>query len=539
MGFDIGWEVAGDRGLTDKELDAISAHVATWASKIIEYDLYVARARQPEIQAFYTIRPRTHEPGEDAGHGYNYEAMLEVFEALSELQRLLPDFEVRVEDDFNAYEWDAAGGEFVQLDEGGILTHHRFDEAQWTRASQRQPASTPADVGGEVVIAARPVPAPEGGSIAEARRDEEKVDRVAASWLRMIEDPAISDADVTRQLSSGVREPAVFDAALSILRTPSVNAEGYVDRETAAAIDVLRRAATRAEDVAAVLLARLRRDGSAPWRDRIHDSLEDCDADAARAVLWLEVSAGARLRTAHARALARHRNGLSLLRRARDVPFAAREAVDALYKLDPAIGEAERRALLEHPFWLIRWRAARWAPHAEREGDLAAAWKTLKDAQIAVDARAVEDFQRAKGKPSRELPPLPPALAGLASTCADHRRWALLVVDEGRRASDAPALVLADELDEALALEGYPRVRARWTLWPRVPADRDARGEWARRHAHEIDDATLRDVAVHGASVVAKRFPPPRVVLSPDELEHAERLVRAAEERGRQLLRLP
>lgn len=112
---------------------------------------------------------------------------------------------------------------------------------------------------------------------------------------------------------------------------------------------------------------------------------------------------------------------------------------------------------------------------------------------------------------------------------------------EACRDADAPALVLADELDEALAIRGYPRMRPRWSLWrkvlPALPFEPAARGDWARRH--EVEDATLRDVALHGAQVVAERFPPPRLVLTPEERDHAERLVRAADEHGRQLLRLP
>ena len=800
MGFDIGWEVAGARALTDDDLDAIAIHVAKWASQIIEYDLCVARTRQPEIQAFYTVRPRTHEPGEDAGHGYNHGAMLDVFDALAELQRLLPDFEVRVEDDFAAYEWD--GDEFVQIHERGILSNPRFDEAQWTLASKRAapPPTTAlrrndllalrAVASGSATFAeckhacdlpvsceeatlalatciARDAPdspilaslltfigfAPRpalwsvlalagdagngdaidaltrcqseegarlllaggprarrigtlmlGGIVAEwageelekvtpddpemalvvafaradrellrdpnhprlaaaltklaaviaatpfcaevereaqavlealkreqvlpedvvydvlvdlrrcvaagpsklwegrfidpaqrasivAQRDEllaraaavfgaeappappappvpdviderleravqerfvgerdcrawtdearrpEAIGRVVATWLRAIEDPAMPDADATRYFAPLAAEPAMFDAVLSILRTPPVDAEGRVSRETTAALYMLRRAEARPDDVAAVLLARLRRDSNAVWRDRIVDTLADCDAEAARAARLLDLHAGARLRSAHAQALARLPNALPLLRRTRDMPFGATYAVEVLYKLDRPSGEPERRALLEHPFWLVRWRAAMAAVYSERDADLAAVWRTLKNAETSLDARGIEDFERAKASPSRELAPLPPAVAGLTSTCADHRRWALHFVDERHRASDAPTLVLADELDEALALEGYPRVHARWTLWRDVPADPVARGAWAR--GFEIEDATLRDVAAHGASVVAKRFPPPRLLLSPEDLERAERQVRDAEERGRQLLRLP
>jgi hypothetical protein len=800
MGYDIGWEVVGDRALSETEVSEVAKHVEQWSALIIGYDLYVAKVRQPAVQAMFSLRPTSDDPDEEDAGGYVPEVLDHVFTALGELKALLPAFEVRVEDDFNGYEWDGTG--FESTGESGTLAHPDVDKTQWEFVAQRPRATQPtnhdlaelrevaygspsrelcervskhgaeqatlalalrltrepatssllgsilvdiwmtprpalwpilavmgdAGVGAAIdaltrcqsedaarallaggprartlgyltlgscahywgtdlerataddpesvlaVVLARAnrellidpkhqrladalqelktvvektpfcaeleseaetlmkqlvrknlpsesvvhdglleiehcfanapsklwegnfiddamrpaivearelllqramqVLGPEpGGSIVErppivpisttdalleraeregyrgdspwrGRYDDARqpdISRVIEFWLRGVEDTSINDNDATSFFQAFAAEPAMFDTVLAILRAPPTDIEGFNTRETFSALNMLRRAKSRIDDVAAVLIARLRRDTGAPWRDRLIDELADCESDAARAALLLELESGARMRSAHARSLARHPNALSLLRRMRDLPSAARDTLDEWHRIPAEKGEPERRAMLEHPYWLVRWRAAAACDYATRDGELAAVWRTLRGAETSLSGYGLEDLQRNTAEPTRELLPLPPATAGLASTCADHRRWAIKYVDDRRRESDAPALVLADELDEALAIRGYPRTRPHWALWrkamPALPLDPAARGDWARKH--EIEDATLRDVALQGAQNIAERFASPRLVLTPEERDGVERLVRAADERGRQLLRLP
>lgn len=139
MGYDIGWEVVGDRALTEAEVDAVAKHVEQWSALIVGYDLSVAKARQPAVQAMFSLRPTSGDPDEDDAGGYVTEVLDHVFSALGEVKTLLPDFDIRVEDDFNAYEWDGTG--FEPAGKGGTLAHPDIDKSQWELVSQRPVAT--------------------------------------------------------------------------------------------------------------------------------------------------------------------------------------------------------------------------------------------------------------------------------------------------------------------------------------------------------------------------------------------------------------
>jgi hypothetical protein len=128
MSYDISWAVVGDRGLSDAEIEAAAQHVAKWSEDIDGYDLVVAKAPQPAVQAFCSRDLSTEELEDEL----NIERL---FDALGELKELLPAFEIRVEDGFNAFEWDGDG--FVPKGAPGGLAHPNLDERQWELITQR------------------------------------------------------------------------------------------------------------------------------------------------------------------------------------------------------------------------------------------------------------------------------------------------------------------------------------------------------------------------------------------------------------------
>lgn len=137
MSYDISWAVVGDRGLSDAEIEAAAQHVAKWSEDIDGYDLFIAKAPQPVVQAFCSRDLST----EDLEDDLNVERL---FDALADLKGVLPAFELRVEDGFNAFEWDGDG--FVPKGQPGGVAPPDVDEAQWEFISERaKPAARQAD----------------------------------------------------------------------------------------------------------------------------------------------------------------------------------------------------------------------------------------------------------------------------------------------------------------------------------------------------------------------------------------------------------
>ena len=120
MGYDIGWAILGTEPLAAEELALLHAHVTAWAPRIMDYDLSVPIAAQPEVQAAFSLRPSRNPDVEvdeefygSGAFGFAMDVVEEIFEALEEMRELVPRHEVVIQDDFHGFRWTGTGFDIV------------------------------------------------------------------------------------------------------------------------------------------------------------------------------------------------------------------------------------------------------------------------------------------------------------------------------------------------------------------------------------------------------------------------------------------
>jgi len=355
--------------------------------------------------------------------------------------------------------------------------------------------------------------------IAEAAGDPALAARLVEVWDAAFAGRWKGASGLARLFGPAAAVAPLFDHALEEIGAP--DREASWDRSSAA-FDLVGHAAGRAAEAAAVLMARARADRhriGVDWRHLTYGALRDLAPEVATATAILELGEAHAVREAESLLILIARDagtGIAMLERAVDLPHLAVPCARVLRKVQHPGVEPLRRRWLEHPFWEVRLAAA----GANRDGDtrraeLIAVWAQIDHADIPMsdDERRRDAPDGPIGRPVQLLP-LPPLTHGLASRCADHRRGAIAAVDALRRPADAPALVLADELDRALQRRGHRRQGPGWWRWrdvvPELPLERRARVAWAAAHPVALP-AALALVRDEGADVVAATFPPPHL----------------------------
>ncbi|MEZ4403830.1 MAG: hypothetical protein R3B06_27655 [Kofleriaceae bacterium] len=359
---------------------------------------------------------------------------------------------------------------------------------------------------------------------------------VARWWYVAHDTPWDNASRISEILASVAAAPALMAACVDELAAPAATTYGGRARS---ALDLVARATTHVELVTAVIVARLRRDRGrspeeVPWRTDAYRALRRIASPVVAPTVRLELAA-ATLPSEQIELMeclaASDLDAADELRGLVDVPGLAGEATRARVRGGMET-EAGRTKLLAHPYWKIRLMAAdQCRDWGRARVETCAVWAAVDAAGLPTpgderahalgDGRASwDELALAHGRPIT-LPALPPAVAGVASSCADYRRWALWAVDQAPTAGLAPARVLADELDRALSGRGHPRTPLPWSRWQAVvaglPAERHARLAWAIANRPDDLDPILARVIDDDAATVAAALPAARYTLTADQ----------------------
>ncbi len=372
--------------------------------------------------------------------------------------------------------------------------------------------------------------------------------------------------DAARALEPAASDPAVIAALRAIILADDGDGE-----RRRFAIELLAYARAAANDAVLVLVERLRRDrdrtrDDARWRDAAIEGLGRLGHPSATATLVLELAAETPVGWYPTlRALGRVAGAAALpyLRRAFPCAGAAEYVIDTLEDLPAATAWLRELAASPEP----RYRALA-GRYLGRRGDaelplVAAIWKTLDavgyERRSGFREDALDKLGVRRGEPELawdvlvgqrglapiELPPLGDVLDGLVALDDSRQRMLERLGRDNPDASLLVALVLAVELDEALARRGYRKASPpKWEEWTaRVPAWAPfssrygydpAMGAWIRAHRSELPpqrlSPALQRVLDDGADAVAAAMPDPRFLLEPAEaimLDAAERALLA------------
>ena len=515
MAWEVKWYLRSEaRAITEAEKQALLAHAEQEEGRGYTKARYILGV----IGGSGSVAAGMTQVPEDLAHP-DWALLLS---ALSALRAVIPDAQLRIEDDLGLISWNDATG--------------RYETRGWERSTAAAAAAEPApaeDVADAPIRAAlSELTTGTGDRYAQrqalaAKNEPERVARLGMALLPTLPkddwpktarsdlaqaiaqamealreipaslEPAIRtlwlarpDSDFTRYIATALEQVAGQPFMVALAKAALESDE--TDADTLNCVcQVLTRARAAADEVVPLLAARAQRDRKntgreSTWRERLLCALEFMarpngfatvllDADVDRKILGRAASALAKSDAARA---------LPYLDRMKDAPgISASSLVRVLGDVAvPAAAESLIR-YLDHGEAATRTATANALVQHGRLPEIAAVWRTLDAAVYRRDSypreRALRAFDvkdnpasvdwdalvTARGNQPLPLPPLPTPLEALTHPHIDVRNAGRYFLEETAAPEHVFAIALAYELEEAVAQLSAPRGYPNFYKW--------------------------------------------------------------------------